>query len=276
METAVDLGEQLEYYRARSAEYDEWWLREGRYDRGAALNAQWFEEAAVVSAALGAFRPAGRVLELACGTGIWSEQLLPFASKLTLIDGSPEMLKIAAERVRAPEVRLVEADLFQWRPPERFDVVFFGFWLSHVPPERFAGFWQLVGRCLAPGGRVFFVDSRYDPTSTALDHHLPAPEATVTRRRLNDGREYRIVKVFYDPAELTGRLSRLGWDFEIRQTEHYFLYAHGTMREADREHRARSREAITAARSAPGRSASTSARTPSSALAPALGHRRRP
>src|ERR1700722_11590141 len=88
------LSQQLEYYRARAGEYDQWWLRQGRYDRGAALNGQWFAEAAVVSSALAAFHPAGRVLELACGTGIWSEQLLPFASHLTAVDGSPEMLAI--------------------------------------------------------------------------------------------------------------------------------------------------------------------------------------
>jgi SAM-dependent methyltransferase len=234
VEGTVSLREQLEYYRARAVEYDQWWLRQGRYDRGAALNAQWSDEAAAVSSALAAFRPTGRVLELACGTGIWSEQLLPFASHLTLLDGSPEMLSIAAARLHSPEVRNIEADLFQWQPAEQFDVVFFGFWLSHVPPERFASFWPLVRRCLAPGGRVFFVDSRYDQTSTALDHHLPEPEATVVHRRLNDGREYRIVKVFYDPAELTDRLCRLGWDFQIRQTENYFLYGAGTQRKADR------------------------------------------
>jgi SAM-dependent methyltransferase len=230
MESAVNLREQLDYYRARSAEYDQWWLRQGRYDRGAAFNTQWFEEAAAVTSTLATFRPAGRVLELACGTGIWSEQLLPFASHLTLLDGSPEMLGLATARLRAPDVRVIEADLFQWQPEEQYDVVFFGFWLSHVPPERFEGFWRLVGRCLAPGGRVFFVDSRHDHTSTALDHRLPDPEATVVRRRLNDGREYRIVKVFYDPVELTDRLDRLGWDFEIRQTEHYFLYGYGARR----------------------------------------------
>lgn len=229
--TAVDdptpLREQLEYYRARAAEYDQWWLRQGRYDRGAALNAQWFDEAAAVSSALAAFRPAGRVLELACGTGIWSEQLLPFASHLTLLDGSSEMLAIATARLGSSRVRTIQADLFEWQPTEQVDVVFFGFWLSHVPPERFVDFWQLVDRCLAPGGRVLFVDSRYDPTSTAVDHRLPGSNAIVLRRRLNDGREFQIYKIFYDPADLAGRLSELGWHVDIRQTEHYFLYGSG-------------------------------------------------
>jgi demethylmenaquinone methyltransferase/2-methoxy-6-polyprenyl-1,4-benzoquinol methylase len=226
-ESTTPLRQQLDYYRARAPEYDQWWLRQGRYDRGPVLNTQWFADAAVVSSALSEFRAAGRVLEFACGTGIWSEQLLPFASHLTALDGSPEMLAINAARLRSSLVRYVEADLFQWQPTEQFDTVFFGFWLSHVPPERFAAFWQLVRSCLAPGGRVFFVDSRREPTSTAVDHRLPEPEATVLRRRLNDGREFQIYKIFYDPTDLTERLRELGWHFDIRPTNHYFLYGFG-------------------------------------------------
>lgn len=224
------LRQQLDYYRARAGEYDQWWLRQGRYDRGATLNAQWFAEAGIVSSALAAFRPSGQVLELACGTGIWSEQLLRFASHLTALDGSPEMLAINANRLNSHGVSYLEADLFQWRPAGQFDTVFFAFWLSHVPPERFAEFWRLVLSCLAPGGRVFFVDSRYEPTSTASDHRLPEPDATTLRRRLNDGREFQIYKFFYDPSELTERLRELGWDFDVQQTDHYFLYGSGQIR----------------------------------------------
>lgn len=66
----ADLAEQLGYYRARAAEYDEWWFRRGRYDRGPNLNARWFEEAAELDQTLAGFGPRGRVLELACGTGL--------------------------------------------------------------------------------------------------------------------------------------------------------------------------------------------------------------
>src|SRR5687768_17469150 len=124
-ELATPLREQLEYYRARAAEYDQWWLRQGRYDRGPDTNAQWFAEAAMVSSALKEFRPAGRILELACGTGLWTEQLLPDASHVTVVDGSPEMLGITAHRLRSPLVTTIEADIFQWQPTGQFDVVFF-------------------------------------------------------------------------------------------------------------------------------------------------------
>jgi SAM-dependent methyltransferase len=223
------LREQLDYYRERAAEYDQWWLRQGRYDRGPAQKAQWFAEVSEVQAALVAFRPEGRILELACGTGIWTEQLLPFADELTAIDGSREMLAINAGRLGSALVRYIEADLFRWRPAaeDRFDTIFFGFWLSHVPPERFAEFWNLVDSCLAPHGRVFFLDSRYQETSTAVDHVLPEPSGTVLQRRLNDGREYRVYKIFYDRDELTRRLAELGWSFEIEETRNYFIHGAG-------------------------------------------------
>ena len=226
-ETLTPIQQQIAYYRARAAEYDQWWLRQGRYDRGTALNASWVAEGAVVSSALTAFRPEGRVLEFAGGTGIWSGQLLPFASSLTVLDGSPEMLAINQAKLQSPQVQYIEADLFQWQPSGQFDTLFFGFWLSHVPPERFTEFWELVRVCLAPGGRVFFVDSRREPTSTALDQCLPEPEATVLQRRLNDGREFQIYKIFHEPDALTERLRGLGWLFDIQQTEHYFLHGAG-------------------------------------------------
>jgi SAM-dependent methyltransferase len=88
-----------------------------------------------VVAALDAFGPAGDVLELACGPGTWTALLLRHADTVTAVDGSPEMLAIASSRVHDERVRFVRADLFAWRPDRRFDVVFFGFWISHVPPS---------------------------------------------------------------------------------------------------------------------------------------------
>lgn len=221
------IEEQLAYYRARAHEYDQWWLRKGRYDRGRDVNRRWFSEAAEIGTALSAFQPSGQVLELACGTGIWSEKLLPFSSGLTLVDGSEEMLSLARHRLQSTKVSYVRADIFEWRPPGSFDLVFFSFWLSHVPLERFANFWKLIDECLAPGGRVFFVDSQHDKTSIATDHQLPDIDAVKQRRRLNDGREFEIYKIYYDAPELQERLGELGWDIHVDCTERYFIHGHG-------------------------------------------------
>jgi demethylmenaquinone methyltransferase/2-methoxy-6-polyprenyl-1,4-benzoquinol methylase len=124
------LDEQAAYYRALGADY---------LDQG--LDLPGGDE---LAEALEAFRPTGSVLELACGPGVWTGQLLRHATDVTALDGSPEMLAAAASRVADERARFVQADLFDWVPDRRYDVVFFGFWLSHVPPERFASFWSLV------------------------------------------------------------------------------------------------------------------------------------
>ena len=165
------LSEQVAYYRARAPEYD-----------AGALDLPGGDE---IVSALEAFAPTGEVLELACGTGAWTARLLRHAHAVTAVDASPEMLELAAHRVGDdPRVRFVLADLFAWRPERRYDVVFFGFWISHVPLERFAAFWELVGECLAPGGRVFFADDAYRTD----DELLAGPESATSSAGLRTGR----------------------------------------------------------------------------------------
>jgi SAM-dependent methyltransferase len=227
--SAALLDEQLAYYRARAPEYDEWWRRLGRYDRGPEATSRWTAEVAELEAALDRFAPRGSVLELACGTGWWTERLARRADRLTCVDASPEVIALNRRRLLdagLPIPAYVEADLFTWRPSAAFDVVFFSFWLSHVPPERFEGFWAIVAEALAPGGRVFFIDSLAEETSTARDHRLPLRGDVVQERRLNDGRAFRVVKLFHDAGELAAKLRRLGWEANVARTATYFL--HGT------------------------------------------------
>ena len=103
------LSEQAAYYHALGEDY----LHQGLDLPGGRELAE----------ALEAFRPAGRVLELACGPGVWTGQLLRHATEITAVDASPDMLAVAAARVGSDRVRFVRADLFDWAPERRYDVV---------------------------------------------------------------------------------------------------------------------------------------------------------
>jgi demethylmenaquinone methyltransferase/2-methoxy-6-polyprenyl-1,4-benzoquinol methylase len=173
--------------------------------------------------ALRAFAPRGRVLELACGTGQWTAELARHASLLTAVDASPEMIALNRERVQQDNVHYVEADLFAWSAPERYDVVFFSVWLSHVPPQRFEGFWALVTDCLKENGRVFLIDEL--PAAAAHERWIADAIAPVVERRLTTGACYQAIKVLHDPAELGARLSGLGWRADIRTVSARFFYA---------------------------------------------------
>jgi trans-aconitate methyltransferase len=174
--------------------------------------------------ALDAFRPTGSVLELACGPGTWTCQLLRYAGDVTAVDASPDMLAIAASRVPVgARVRFVEADLFTWQPERRYDVVFMGFWLSHVPPGRFASFWALVAAALAPRGRVFFADDGYRTQEELIE----GPASSTIQRRTPNGTAYRIVKVPHQPADLQRQLRELGWDITVTPTAGPFFWGAG-------------------------------------------------
>ncbi len=204
------LAEQIAYYRARAPEYSD----------GVIPGAIGGGE---LEAALDAFRPAGDVLELACGPGTWTAQLLEHADSLTAVDASPEMIALAAEKVGG-RARFIRADLFDWKPDRRYDVVFFGFWLSHVPLERFESFWSLVADALAPGGRVFFADDAYRTEEELIE----GVSSSTIQRRLNDGTAHRAVKVPHEPADLERRLDRLGWRITVTPTSGPFFWGAGS------------------------------------------------
>jgi hypothetical protein len=115
------------------------------------------------------------------------------------------------------------ADIFGWRPERHYDTVFFSFWLSHVPRHLFETFWAQVGSCLRPGGRAFLIDNRRHPNRAAQDPYTAEEADGVQMRRLNDGSEHRVVKVFYEPDDLAERLRRLGWVSDLAATSR-FIY----------------------------------------------------
>jgi demethylmenaquinone methyltransferase/2-methoxy-6-polyprenyl-1,4-benzoquinol methylase len=95
MSNALDralLEQQIAYYRARASEYDAWWFRTGRFDRGEANNAAWRADAAAVEKAVAEMlerESPAHVLELACGTGLFTRHLAPRVGALTAVDASP-------------------------------------------------------------------------------------------------------------------------------------------------------------------------------------------
>ena len=201
------IEEQIAYYRARAPEYDQTFG--GSHDP------------ALVAAAH-AFAPSGSVLELAAGTGAWTESILgPGVTRLLALDASPEMLRLHAERIDDPRVERRVVNLFGWEPDETHDVVTFAFWLSHVPPARLSGFWTQVRRALAPEGRVLFVDQ--ERRGMTFETPSSDPDYPTVDRELLDGRVMRAIKVYHRPGPLERTLRELGWEASVRRAGDGFL-----------------------------------------------------
>lgn len=168
---------------------------------------------ALMESVIAELAPTGDVLELACGPGGFTELLATRSRSLTAVDGSATMLERSRGAVGEMNVTYVQADLFDWEPVARYDFVFFGFWLSHVPPSHFDSFWSMVRACLRPDGRVGFVDE--DQRAGGHDDLRVVNGTPVATRQLRDGVQYDIVKVFWEPSDLEGRLRTLGWNMRV-------------------------------------------------------------
>jgi demethylmenaquinone methyltransferase/2-methoxy-6-polyprenyl-1,4-benzoquinol methylase len=235
------LASQIAYYRAHAPKYDDWWRRTGKHDLGEDYRLRWEAEIAILDAFLEGLAPFGHVLEFAGGTGNWTAKLISLSESITVVDASPEAVAVARNRIDDPKVAWVVEDIFGYQPPRRYDTVFFSFWLSHVPPERFDQFWTLVDRCLLPTGRVFFIDNA-DPS---LSSEIPEFEALWSRssesslagidsrtnlatgratRLAADGSTYDLVKIWRTPEDVTSKLAALGWRADVTTTETAFIY----------------------------------------------------
>jgi SAM-dependent methyltransferase len=212
----------IDYYEARAPEYDDWYLRRGRYERGAIHDAAWNAELDAAGRWLDALPWGGEIVELAAGTGWWSP-LLAARGELSLYDTSAAALDRARERLLAHNLRAHIHLRDAWAEPDRkVDGLFLGFWLSHVAPERLSEFLGLAHRWLKPGAPLAFIDSLPDAASGAADHPAPADDRSI--RRLDDGREFTIVKVYYEPAQLTAALRAAAFDdVDVTTTGRFFL-----------------------------------------------------
>ena len=212
--------------------YDEWVERTGRYDWGPERNAVWAAETNEVVHGLGAAGIHGDVLELAPGTGAWTERLARVATSVTALDASPAMIGECERRLKRTGLRDKVAfelvDLFDWRPSKTFDAVFTGFFLSHVPEDRMDGVIAAIAGALVPGGRFFYVDSKPEPSGTARDQRFPEADSMVMRRKLNDGREFDIVKICRSPKAMEQVFAAHGIRLEVHETANYFQWGLGT------------------------------------------------
>ena len=225
---ALDLDREMrDYYAARTPEYDDWYLRRGRYARGPARDLAWHAELDQATAWLDRSPLSGEIVELAAGTGWWSP-LLAQKGQLSMYDINPGPLELARERLVAHHLRAHLHVRDAWAAPDRqVDGLFCGFWLSHVPDARLDGFLELACRWLLPGGRFAFIDSLPDPESGAVDHDPVAADGT-SMGRLADGREFRIVKVHRSAEQLGMALMSAGFtDVRVDSTSRFFLMGSG-------------------------------------------------
>jgi demethylmenaquinone methyltransferase/2-methoxy-6-polyprenyl-1,4-benzoquinol methylase len=183
------------------------------------------EDIAFLKSHLPAVFAGRRVLEVACGTGYWTQHIAPAASSMTATDAVAEPLELAKGRPGVQAVRFALADAYDL--PDslgKFEGAFAGLWLSHVPAERRQEFLSSLHRRLLPGARVVLVDNsevqlRDFPIAERDDHGN-----TYQHRRLKDGSVHKVMKNFPPRAELEAMVVGLGVRPAYRDLQNFWLF----------------------------------------------------
>ncbi len=169
---------------------------------------------------------AGRdVLEIACGTGFWTQFVATRAASVLATDVNEEVLALARRKSYPRDnVAFELLDIYsEGDLPRRFDAGLAAFWWSHVPRQSYSRFIEHFHRRLQSGAIVVFLDNRYVQGSSTPLSRTDEHGNTYQTRTLDDGTRYEVLKNIPDESELAGALGNSARSFEYVELD-YFWY----------------------------------------------------
>jgi SAM-dependent methyltransferase len=203
-----------EYYNARAPEYEQIYYREIPARR---------QEIADEVTRLEKLAAERDVIDLACGTGYWTEVLARRAKSVLAVDAAPEMIAQAKTKKYVAPVELIVSDMFTAGEEQAYDLVSSGFWFSHQPRQDWQKFFDLLKRLIRPNGLIWVIDNN-PPAEGSKQESLGNDEHgnNYKRRRLDDGTEYTILKNYFSEAEIRDIFSAQFKLEELKYGEYYW------------------------------------------------------
>jgi demethylmenaquinone methyltransferase/2-methoxy-6-polyprenyl-1,4-benzoquinol methylase len=206
--------ELAEYYARRAAEYERIYAKPERQ-----------ADLAVLRARLAKAFAGRKVLEIACGTGWWTQVIASAAAEVSALDAGEEVLAIARAK-DYPSGRVTFSVGEAYALPDlgrRHNALFAGFWWSHVPRTRLDEFLRGAARAVAPGALMVFLDNRYVEGSSTPIARRDVEGNSYQVRTLEDGSTHEVLKNFPTEGELIRNASRHGWGANVELLPYYWL-----------------------------------------------------
>lgn len=165
------------------------------------------------------------VLEIACGTGYWTEIISKTAQSIVAIDSSKEVLDIAKlKSYRESNVKFINDDALSLsKVKNMFNSTFCGFWFSHIQKKKIESFIVKLHTKLKPGSVVVMIDNNYVVGSSTPVSRKDEEGNTYQLRKLEDGSEYEVLKNFYLEDELKNIFKNCSSNLEIINLKYYLV-----------------------------------------------------
>jgi 2-polyprenyl-3-methyl-5-hydroxy-6-metoxy-1,4-benzoquinol methylase len=154
------------------------------------------------------------VLEIACGTGNWTQILAKHAKSVAAVDSSPSSLTIARSKLSGlNNCSLRLADVYTLEGVgESYELIFAADLLSHVPVKLIPQFMGTLFTKASHRARATFIDMSMASYFRDEESYVHENGDRVGIRTLPNGHTYQVVKNFFSEKEIIGRLSPFGSD----------------------------------------------------------------
>lgn len=209
-----------DYYTARAPEYDRIYAKPERQDDLRQIE-RW----------LPPLFAGASVLEVACGTGYWTQFIAPVATQVTAVDAAPDTMRIAQSREANRRVEFLEGDAYALRSAlggRKFQRGFAGFWFSHIPKSRVREFLLGFKAALEPGAAVVLIDNLFVEGSSTPISETDGEGNTYQTRPLADGTTHRLIKNFPSEQELRVVTAGLAARVEYKTWQYYWALSYVT------------------------------------------------
>jgi SAM-dependent methyltransferase len=165
-----------------------------------------------------------RVLELACGTGYWTQFYADSAQSVLATDINSEMLTLAkAKGLPEDQVQWQIADAFNLQVEGEFSACFAGFWWSHVLRQDQEGFLQKLRQRLGKDALLVLMDNVYVEGVSTTIARTDLQGNTFQIRTLPDGGRYEILKNFPTDSALRKKLATAAKEIRVVRLENYWM-----------------------------------------------------
>lgn len=175
-----------------------------------------------------------KVLEIACGTGYWTETIADSAASVLATDINPEMLALARQRgLDVSKVQFSLADAFDLPVDiaadagngvaNNFTACFAGFWWSHVKREDQERFLAHLRARLGKDVLLVLIDNTYVEGSSGTIARTDAEGNTYQIRTASDGQRYEVLKNFPSDSTLRKKIGSSVREIRILRLEYYWL-----------------------------------------------------
>jgi ubiquinone/menaquinone biosynthesis C-methylase UbiE len=209
----------VSYYKDRAKEYEKIYSKPERQDD--------LQNASIYLQHVFADK---NVLEIACGTGYWTERIAASASSIFATDVNESVIDVAKRKIIPNQnVSFGVADIYNFNAINKYESLFGGFIMSHIKMQDIDKFLMTINNLVYPRGKIVFMDNNFVEGSNLPITNTDEEGNTFQTRKLEDGSIHLVLKNFHSENFLRLKLNGIADEVKFIKLKYYWILEYNNL-----------------------------------------------